>query len=201
MVVDGLLTASDFAVAIEVNVLHVARTEYECAALQVALIVGVGIFLLVDSLTCALAALYNLGHDVAVAVVYEVFLLIEAIYLEAPDFAVYLAGIVAAEGVNVAVVVDDGLEIAQGSGGVEVDFAKAVVVVKGDFPTVGVEVAIVAIEARCTIGERDILVGHDHVLGLAAIPVEACAEFAVEEASVNTDVKCGDVLPGNVACH
>ena len=147
----------DIAVAVEVFILNVARTEHKVAALEVVLINSIRVFQLVN-LLCALCAFGNFlatispsSYEVAIAIVNEVVLLIEAVNFVTPDFAVGLAVIPAVYTLAAAVFCNRGLSVTDGECGVHAKAAaEAVVEVKCKFPTASAEVTKVALRSART---------------------------------------------------
>ena len=73
--------------------------------------------------------------------------------------------------------------------------------IKSDLPTIGAEVAVVALRGGVTKGGRKGLARNNHVLGVPAIPIESETDAVVPEPEVSSEVEGLDHLPRDVAVH
>ena len=147
--------------------------------------------------------------DPAVCTVNEIILLVETVCDIAVDVAVAAAGRVGVaeqtilpRGLPVRAFCDLGRGVGEGSGKVDSKaIGEPVAEIERDFPTVGAEVAVVALRRGVSECRRKGLARDDHILGVPAVPVERETYAVVPEAEVRSEVKGLDHLPGYVAVH
>ena len=185
MVINSTFAPVDFAVTVLVYEFDITGAVCELVAFKRCLV-------------------YNtLVRHIASTVPAHIGLSVVTVGLEAPDIAEVLAfGIVTAcgkERINligrVVPLGDFGACITDVECSVYVGVAEAVVPVKGDFPAVGAEFAVVAVRSVCTENRRKLGARAEHVFGSARVPVERYIEAVVEEAEVEACVDCFDAFP------
>ena len=206
MVAVGVVAVVDVAVAVEVNKLNVAgRADELVVVLEGHLINRIGCVL---HMCGAGGSLVDDGCllDLAVLVVNEVALLVQAVGNVAIDVAITTAGRERGAQRTVGpwcevVGTTDGL-----CGGVrdlEVGcdaktVREAVTIVDRELPTACLKLTVVAVWHTCAKGLGHALARDNHVFCAACVPVERCTQLVVEEAEVDTQVEGLDALPSDV---
>ena len=108
---------------------------------------GIRVFQFIDFNSCALASCYFLFYEIAVGIINEIVLLIEAFYFVTPDVSITFAFVIAVQAGHITVVVDDSLEVAQSGIGCDAQTVfELMAVVEAYFPSVGMQVAIVSFQ-------------------------------------------------------
>ena len=135
--------------------------------------------------------------QVAIGISLKVIPLIETVYLEAPDFSVFLTDIPVAQVLGVTELLDNRFVV----GDIELTLdtqsvGKAVVIVDRELPSLCTELTIVSLRCAGAISDGVHTVGrHDHVLRVSLIPVEGYSQFVVEQTEVDTNTERLDLLP------
>ena len=199
----------DVAISVNVHELHVARAAHKLVTvLELNLIDRVFRGLLVGGVDRA-----PIDHvdpfDPAVSTIDEIVLLEETIRDITVDVTIAAAGRVGVaeqtilpRSLPVRAFCDLGRGVGEGSG--EVDskaIGEPVAEIERDFPTVGAEVAVVALRRGVSECRRKGLARDYHILGVPAVPVERETDAVVPESEVRSEVKGLDHLPGYVAVH